>query len=177
MGAILEILHPLQNYKTMTQDTKNKFAAMLSAANKVPNVAAKVEALEIKVNDTVKYKNAVITAKVDSVLKDYINAANITFEDGKKEVAAIEDLQKVELSEMTFNDLIPSEPIKAQRNLTVVNYSDKAIAVIGDTYNVKEILKRIGGRFNYNLTCGAGWIFSKAKADVLRKELNLNFVL
>ncbi|HXU25582.1 MAG TPA: fusion protein, partial [Bacteroidia bacterium] len=62
-------------------------------------------------------------------------------------------------------------------NLTVVNYSDKAIAVIGETYPVKEILKRIGGRFNYNLTCGAGWIFSKAKAELLRKELNLNFVL
>ena len=48
--------------------------------------------------------------------------------------------------------------------LQVVRYSDKAIAVTGDTRATKDKLKRMGGRFNAKLTCGPGWIF---KADRL----------
>lgn len=52
--------------------------------------------------------------------------------------------------------------------LTLTNYSEKAIAVIGDTKSYKDELKAAGGRFNANLTCGPGWIFSrKAEAAVL----------
>lgn len=52
--------------------------------------------------------------------------------------------------------------------LTLTNYSEKAIAVIGDTKTFKDELKAAGGRFNAKLTCGPGWIFSrKAEATVL----------
>lgn len=47
----------------------------------------------------------------------------------------------------------------------IVDYSEKAFAVIGDTREVKELLKEHGGRWNARLTCGAGWIFSSAKTD------------
>lgn len=137
----------------MTQDTKNKFAEMLQAANNKANLPAKVKAIEKPINPPVKAKETVIDTQVNNT---------------------------VELSGITFDDLIktsPELPNKPKQNLTVINYSDKAIAVIGETYPIKDILKRIGGRFNYNLTCGAGWIFSKAKAELLRKELNLTFVL
>ena len=54
----------------------------------------------------------------------------------------------------------------------VVDYSEKAIAVIGDTAPIKDDLKAMGGRFNARLTVEgekvAGWIFSKSKeADVM----------
>lgn len=47
--------------------------------------------------------------------------------------------------------------------LQIVDYSEKAFALIGDTQAVKEKLKELGGRFNARLSCGAGWIFSKKK--------------
>lgn len=56
--------------------------------------------------------------------------------------------------------------------LEMVDYSEKAIAVFGDTKAVKEQLKELGGRFNpslnYNGEKRAGWIFSKKKADEVR---------
>lgn len=52
--------------------------------------------------------------------------------------------------------------------LQVINYSEKAIAVIGDTKEAKEQLKALGGRFNMRLSCGPGWVFSKAVEDKVR---------
>lgn len=61
----------------------------------------------------------------------------------------------------------------------VVEYSEKAIAVIGDTAPIKEDLKALGGRFNARLTVEgqkvAGWIFSKSKESAVMeyiKKLN-----
>ena len=51
--------------------------------------------------------------------------------------------------------------------LQIVNYSEKAIAVIGDTREAKDELKNAGGRFNSRLSCGAGWIFSKKALDAV----------
>lgn len=53
--------------------------------------------------------------------------------------------------------------------INIISYSDKAIAVIGDTKPMKDKLKAIGGRFNFRLSCGAGWIFPKTKLqDVIK---------
>lgn len=64
------------------------------------------------------------------------------------------------------------ETIKA-KGLQIINYSEKAIAVVGETRAIKETLKNLGGRFNSHLSCGAGWIFSKAREDSLREALNI----
>jgi hypothetical protein len=57
----------------------------------------------------------------------------------------------------------------------IVDYSEKALAVFGDTRPMKEELKALGGRFNPKLTHEgskkAGWIFSKSKEADLRKLL------
>lgn len=57
--------------------------------------------------------------------------------------------------------------------LEIVNYSEKAIAVFGDTKAIKEQLKELGGRFNpalnYNGEKRAGWIFSKKQADKVKE--------
>lgn len=63
-------------------------------------------------------------------------------------------------------------------NYTIVNYSEKAVAIFGDTRAIKEQLSALGGRFNMHLTLKgkkcAGWIFQKSKEDDLRKLVNLN---
>lgn len=57
--------------------------------------------------------------------------------------------------------------------LEIVDYSEKAIAVFGDTKAVKDQLKELGGRFNpslnYNGEKRAGWIFSKKQADKVKE--------
>ena len=59
--------------------------------------------------------------------------------------------------------------------IEVVEYSEKAVAVFGDTKAIKEHLKELGGRFNpslsYNGNKRAGWIFSKKQADKVRELL------
>lgn len=57
--------------------------------------------------------------------------------------------------------------------LEIVDYSEKAIAVFGNTKAIKEQLKELGGRFNpslnYNGEKRAGWIFSKKQADKVKE--------
>lgn len=57
----------------------------------------------------------------------------------------------------------------------IVDYSEKAFAVVGDTREIKDTLKQHGGRFNSSLTVGgskvAGWIFSKKSIDAVRNAL------
>ena len=59
------------------------------------------------------------------------------------------------------------------KGVQIIDYSEKAIAIIGETKAIKETLKSLGGRFNAHLTCGAGWIFSKAKEATLRDALSI----
>lgn len=65
-------------------------------------------------------------------------------------------------------------------NLTfeIVDYSEKAIALFGDTKEIKDLLKAMGGKFNPRLTHNdekqAGWIFSKLRRDELEMVLKLN---
>ena len=63
------------------------------------------------------------------------------------------------------------EPVTVE-GLEMVDYSEKAIAVFGDTKAIKEQLKELGGRFNpslnYNGEKRAGWIFSKKQSDKVK---------
>jgi hypothetical protein len=59
----------------------------------------------------------------------------------------------------------------------IVDYSEKAIAIFGDTKPVKDQLKALGGRFNPKLTHDgekkAGWIFSKGKEQCVKDLLTV----
>ena len=64
------------------------------------------------------------------------------------------------------------ESIRGNRpNIRLIDYSDKCIVVIGDTVQIKDRLKAIGGRYNPALTIDgkktAGWVFSRRRADQL----------
>lgn len=91
--------------------------------------------------------------------------------------------KEIKLKEITagaylFSNVVKNEgvkeiikvPINIQAHvkagdIKIIDYSDKAIAVIGDTKPIKDSLKSLGGRFNFRLTCGAGWIFPKTKKE------------
>lgn len=54
----------------------------------------------------------------------------------------------------------------------IINYSERAIAVVGDTKPIKDQLKSLGGRFNGKLTCGPGWIFSISRRPQVEQLLS-----
>jgi len=58
-------------------------------------------------------------------------------------------------------------------DIKIIDYSDKAIVLVGEsTRQIKEQLKDLGGRFNFRLTCGPGWVFPKTKREEIEKLLN-----
>jgi hypothetical protein len=76
---------------------------------------------------------------------------------------------------------VQAEADRAKETVTgdfiIVDYSEKALAVFGDTRPVKDELKALGGRFNPKLTYEggkrAGWIFSKAREQDVRNLLTV----
>lgn len=65
------------------------------------------------------------------------------------------------------------QPVEVQPGkVQVIEYSPKAVAVIGDTKPIKDKLKALGGRFNFRLSCGAGWIFPINKLEALKTALS-----
>lgn len=59
----------------------------------------------------------------------------------------------------------------APGEVAIIDYSAKAIAVVGDTKPIKDQLKELGGKFNFRLSCGAGWIFPKSKLSDIQSLL------
>lgn len=76
--------------------------------------------------------------------------------------------------EMPDGTLSPLYAESIADGLRVVDYSEKAFAVVGDTKPHADTFKRLGGCFNARLSCGAGWIFSKSKEGALREALGLS---
>lgn len=142
----------------MTQDNKAKFAAILAAQ-------------QAKVSQINK------TAFTEQVKK----------EQPKPEVKEVEIIVMPELSSITIEDLLNDKPVYCspitfdiptmkqpeQPKLQIIDYSDKAFAVIGDTKPIKELLFSLGGSFNRFLKCGEGWIFSKRHLSNVKQKLAL----
>ena len=68
----------------------------------------------------------------------------------------------------------------ADDSIKLVNYSDKSIALFGNTKKLKEKLKILGGRYNKNLNNpengnkAIGWIFPINKKELIIRELSIN---
>ena len=59
----------------------------------------------------------------------------------------------------------------AKGKIQVIDYSEKAFAVIGDFSKHYEGLINLGGSYNSHLKCGKGIIFSKQKLDTVKNYL------
>jgi hypothetical protein len=56
--------------------------------------------------------------------------------------------------------------------LILEDYSELSIVVRGETKEYKEDLKQLGGKWNGNLKCGPGWIFSKKNKGKVEAYVN-----
>ena len=58
-------------------------------------------------------------------------------------------------------------------SISIVNYSEKAIAVFGNTKDIKDHLAALGGKFNPSLKQNdervPGWVFPTAKREEVKK--------
>ena len=56
-------------------------------------------------------------------------------------------------------------------DIQLLEYTEKSVALVGDTREIKDTLKQLGGKWNSRLKCGAGWIFPKSKVDKIKSTL------
>ncbi|MDR2691189.1 MAG: hypothetical protein LBB73_02670 [Dysgonamonadaceae bacterium] len=84
-----------------------------------------------------------------------------------------DDAKAVIVAETAINNT----PEAITGDYVIVDYSEKALAVFGDTRAIKDRLKAWGGRFNPKLTHEgqkkAGWIFSKSKEQEVKNLLTV----
>lgn len=89
----------------------------------------------------------------------------------KEEEEEEESTRTEEESTESTEEETPGNEEETQTAVTVCKYSEKAIAVIGNTRPFADVLRANGGRFNARLTCGAGWIFQATKRDCIIEAL------
>jgi hypothetical protein len=89
------------------------------------------------------------------------NCYQIVFEGGQEQKqVVVEDQPEYEKVE------VPAGEVQ------IVDYSEKSFAVIGTTKPIKDLLISLGGKMNYHLSCGPGWIFSKKRLNSVQESLN-----
>ena len=54
-------------------------------------------------------------------------------------------------------------------DLKIEEYTDRSVAVYGNTRKYKDDLKKLGGKYNSNLKNGPGWIFPKSSQGEIMK--------
>lgn len=94
--------------------------------------------------------------------------------DSQIESSPEEKIENEETSTTKSTILLPSNTSMSpagQASIRIVEYSEKAIAVYGETRQYAEQFKKIGGYFNARLREGAGWIFSKKRELEVRSLL------
>ena len=168
----------------MNQNTQTKFAAILAAAQQKANEKTTVNFVAPK-TEQVKVLGQLVTpgTKLHTKLTDQVKQFN-DLQSSEVTQPTPEPVNNApELSEMTFNDLLPvtpvqvtPEPVKPVNDLKIVDYSERAFAVISTEKPSEDILNvlRLYGTFNRNLKCGKGWIFSKRHLATIKAELNLS---
>lgn len=88
-------------------------------------------------------------------------------------------IPKSEPKVKSFDEFKNKPTQETKGNIQVLDYSDRAVIVIGDTKSIKDTLKSMGGRFNKFLKHPdtgekvVGWVFSKTKKDALLKLISI----
>ncbi len=84
---------------------------------------------------------------------------------------------KLDVCKVKVESITEVQAITNVGEYEIVDYSQKAIALFGDTKPIKELLMAIGGKFNPRLTHNgakqAGWIFQQSKREELETIINL----
>jgi hypothetical protein len=84
-----------------------------------------------------------------------------------------EDFYKVTFEGVPTQEAQTFEKVEVPTGeVQIIDYSEKAIAVIGDTKPIKDKLKELGGKFNFRLSVGPGWIFPKTRLEAVQNALS-----
>ena len=104
---------------------------------------------------------------------DILKACKEEEEEEEESTRAEEDTPSTEDTESTESteEETPGNEEETPGAVTVCKYSEKAIAVVGNTRPFADVLRANGGRFNARLSCGAGWIFQATKKDIIVEAL------
>jgi hypothetical protein len=166
----------------MTQDTTNKFAAILAAAQEkanlqaTPKFTAPVKPAPVKDFDNLQdIEKAAKNGEVISLL----NLSNLV---NQKQPEPVNTAQ--ELSTFTIEDILtgcepaedePQTHTEPNKAFKIVDYSDRSFAIITETKPAEDILNifRLHGTYNPHLKCGKGWIFGKRHLNTVKAKLSL----
>lgn len=188
-------------YNREVEERKAKQAPIMDAAREIlreagytlkEKTAINTESIFIKISTDVDTGRFSFTAykyfkeprqKKFRYLKATSSDLNFQFEDNgynRQETVQTETTAYIIPMQKTAQEQPIQAQIKTQQQTTVpaekaqievVNYSEKAVAIFGDTKNIKDKLKEIGARFNPFLMKGgvktAGWILPASKQTLL----------
>lgn len=184
MGSALHIRLVSGPVAALTPDCGREYISTMSEIKDYPGITDEVRAV---MADVVDYANSYNYDDSDG-MEDYFDTnfyLHIYIGDyGKPYQVVAPKAKKVGRKPKRKESATPDQPTPVEEQagasaaLLMVDYSEKAIAVIGETAQVKDELKAMGGRFNRNLMVEgervAGWIFSKSKtaevSDFIRKQ-------
>jgi hypothetical protein len=151
------------------QSTKSKFAEILAQAQakaeaqangtKVTNAPKKVTKVAVAPVQVPAQPKPIPTTTMRVVTKDNL-------------IQRYRSFSVPELSTTTIDDIVGEVKPKVM-SIRIVHYSDKCVAVMGDTKPHKDSLKAIGGKFNPWLKGGEGWVFPKWKEAEIRSAFSL----
>ena len=145
------------------------FKALFSKAkteSEVKSMWAQVLNLSVKAQNE---RIAELKAEADKKAKSETKAKSDEKPDTKKETKDKKEYAGIEAIKLTAAE---KKAIEAA-GLKYVDYSEKSFAITGDTKPVKEIMKKLSGRPNRNLSCGFGWIFAKVNENAVLTSLNM----
>ena len=121
--------------------------------------------------DVIKYSNQWNWNHSD-YMTDYYDVNyyfHIEIGEWNKPFEVVEVVKRPELPKRPERAELPAElpKPKGQVNvLRIVEYSDKSVVIIGDTYPIKSLLKELGGFWNNR---ASGWLFPKSKIEGVKK--------
>jgi hypothetical protein len=58
-------------------------------------------------------------------------------------------------------------------DIQIKDYTEKSFVILGNTKDFSKDLKDFGGKWNPNLKCGPGWIFSKIHRDKVQDYISI----
>lgn len=168
----------------ITADSTRDYISTMGSIDNYPGISDEVRAV---VADVVAYANSFNYDDSDSMtdyfdvnfyLHIYIGAFGKPYQvvnPKAKKVSGRSSERKAEATKEPAQETSTITEGKSTAAVFMVEYSEKAVAVLGDTKAIKDDLKQMGGRFSGSLTVAgervAGWIFSKAKETELTEYI------
>lgn len=146
----------------------------------IAEVVSIVPELDTK-NEYGYYKRVMLSNEQKEALENHFNAGLNSLFGRYDDLTADEIARNIWYEKNYIQEVKPEEKpaettlkkVGNESELQLIDYSEKAVAIIGNTREYVAKLKELGGRFNGKLKCGAGWIFSKKREPELRTAFSL----